>query len=669
MDFRISRKRRIILIFAVAMMCSLFLFVGVGCGQKGNDSSSGTTDSGLYDPSKEGNKQSLSIDPVKVIELGEEVVLNVKSSNIESELYWRSSNENVATVTENGKVTSRNVGETVITVYGGSLSADCRLTVTKTSVAPVINLDTNEVVMNVGSSYNVNVTSVRVGDKTVNAGSFVWNGNDGSDAGIISFKANNDGSRITITADKAGETELYVSCSYYNNIGVSKVNVKVVDLTVIDITGLNYTGDGVYEATGYTTEYDKLGYNYSVITPFELAIYKNGKKIDATPEFTVADTDIARIENNNKIVGLREGSTTITCTYGGVTKIVKYSCKRPTVELKAQTEGAVDLYVSDTFTVDQASAITENIEKVYFARKGNEFSEIGSYANGKITIRQNISSAIIGDGTFKLSSENIDFVFDGSIYTMVIDSAEKLNRLNRVSKAQSAEMDIYDGYYVLAADIDLPADYVFDEVASGVTPDGNNGFIGVFDGKAHKINGLNIKNGGMFAVTGENSVIKNVIFTEASVTDSGFISSGGAGTVKNLYIEYKKITVSKNYGKNVGTVFVNGIYGAASVSNCVIYSHIAEYNSADKTYAKLFLLGGTNSSDSVYENVLLTFKTSVQNKAVTSLNGKAYKNANDNYISSTSQEELGEKLTGFEKKWDIDFWELDDNGCPKPVTI
>lgn len=669
MDFRISRKRRIILIFAVAMICSLFLFVGVGCGQKGNDSSSGTTDSGLYDPSKEGDKQSLSIDPVKVIELGEEVVLNVKSSNIKSELYWRSSNENVATVTENGKVTSRNVGETVITVYGGSLSADCRLTVTKTSVAPVINLDTNEIVMSVGSSYNVNVTSVRVGDKTVNAGSFVWNGTDGSDAGIISFKANNDGSRITITADKAGETELYVSCSYYNNIGVSKVSVKVVDLTVIDITGLNYTGDGVYEATGYTTEYDKLGYNYSAITPFELAIYKNGKKIDATPEFTVADTDIARIENNNKIVGLREGSTTITCTYGGVTKIVKYSCKRPTVELKAQTDNAVDLYVSDTFTVDQASAITENIEKVYFARKGSEFSDIGSYANGKITIRQNISSAIIGDGTFKLSSENIDYVFGGSIYTMVIDSAEKLNRLNSVSKAQSAETDIYDGYYVLAADIDLPADYVFDEVASGVTPDGNNGFIGVFDGKAHKINGLNIKNGGMFAVTGENSVIKNVIFTEASVTDSGFISSGGAGTVKNLYIEYKKITVSKNYGKNVGTVFVNGIYGAASVSNCVIYSHIAEYNSADKTYAKLFLLGGTNSPDSVYENVLLTFKTSVQNKAVTSLNGKAYKNANDNYISSTSQEELGEKLTGFEKKWDIDFWELDDNGCPKPVTI
>lgn len=668
-----NKKTILFVLIAVISLCMLVLVGCVSNNGSGNGGSSegSLEESGLYDPTKDGSKQSLSVLPVQTVELGDEITLEANAVNIGDKLYWRSSDESVATVNENGKVTTRNAGEATITVYGGSLSASCKLTVTQTNAVPVVNLDSSEITIGVNSSYIVIVDNVTFKGKIVDITEFKWTCQDESDE-IIDVKKNADGSGVEITAKGTGETEIFVSCTYCNNAGVSSVKVKVVDICNVDIKGMEY-GGGEYFATVYTTDYNRLGYDFSTVLPFEVNVYKNGIKVDETPAFTVADGSVAKVENGT-ITGLSEGKTVIYCEYENERKIINVSCERPTVVLSNQTNAVIDRSVSDSLEIIRSEDIVGSIEKVMFRGGENaKFSEAGVYSDGVMTIDKALNSSEMGEGEFKLISENIDYVFDGSIYSMVIDSADKLNELNRISKNGSDKADVYDGYFVLAADLYLPAGYSFNEVAVGVKADGNNGFVGIFDGRSHIISGLSVKNGGLFAVTGNSAVIKNVIFKDASVTDSGFISSAGGGTINNVYIEYKKITVTENCEGFVGTVFVNnGKTQAdciATVTNCVILSHNAIYESYDLSYSRLFILGGTSSVNGVYSNVLTTVKASIKDNRATCYDGKACVNSNDGYITARTTGELGEKLTTFDRKWDKSFWTLDSDACPVPKVL
>lgn len=79
--------------------------------------------------------QSISLPSTATIELGKNITLNLvynPSNTTEKEVVWSSSNESVATVDNNGKVTPVKVGTTIITVKSedGSKSANCTVTVT-----------------------------------------------------------------------------------------------------------------------------------------------------------------------------------------------------------------------------------------------------------------------------------------------------------------------------------------------------------------------------------------------------------------------------------------------------------------------------------------------------------------------------------------------------------
>lgn len=74
---------------------------------------------------------SVELDKVSAaLMVGESIQLTVsiKPDNADKKVTWRSSNSNVAIV-ENGKVTAINIGEAMITVHAGNLSASCNIKV------------------------------------------------------------------------------------------------------------------------------------------------------------------------------------------------------------------------------------------------------------------------------------------------------------------------------------------------------------------------------------------------------------------------------------------------------------------------------------------------------------------------------------------------------------
>ena len=640
----------------------------VGCLNNGND--------GLYDPSKENNRQTLSIDAVKEVELGDTLKLTVHKTNINTNLVWTSSVESVATVNQDGEITTLSAGQTVITVSAGSLSSSCTLIVYQTSIAPVIILDSDDITVGLHAKYNVNVTAVKWNNQEVQVSKLNWAYKNEPQVladKVVSISTSADGKKVEIEALKCGEAELTVSCSYFNNLGAKTIKVKVVDTEIIKIDGLDYVGNNTYSATTYSEVYTKTvgqtTYDYQDSIAFNVAIYKDGDIIQAQPEFKIADTTVAKIENG-KIFGLKEGETKITCSYNQSIITINFVCLRPVVELTEQNNSVViDCFTSISAEIPNTDAIQGTVDKVYFSNDlGKSYIDVGSYDDGVVTIdKEKLQTSKIGSGILKLSNDNIDYVVSCSIYTMVIDSAEKLNKLSEESKKLSSSADIFDGYFVLGANITLPKGYEFNEVATGVSANGQNGFIGIFDGQGYQIDGLSIRNGGLFATMGKNAVVKNTSFTNASVKDSGFISSSGAGTIQNLYIQYKDITVTEYCDGFVGTFFANGTNGKASVSNCIVLTADATYDSYDKSYGKLFVIGATTKEEGVYSDILVTVKNSIKENYFTSNNGKNFKNSNDNYIVEQSKQTVAEKFTTFAKDWDRSYWTLDEVSFPKPI--
>ena len=163
-------KKTIISILAMTFLCSASLLVG--CFHSNNKSSESQSE--LYNPNEEDNKQTLTIDAAKEVELGDTLKLTVHSVNITTDLVWTSSDESVATVNKEGEVTTVSAGQTVITVRAGSLSSSCTLTVCQTSIAPVILLDSGDITIGVGSKYSVNVTDVKWNNQEAQVGKLNW---------------------------------------------------------------------------------------------------------------------------------------------------------------------------------------------------------------------------------------------------------------------------------------------------------------------------------------------------------------------------------------------------------------------------------------------------------------------------------------------------------------
>ncbi len=213
-------NRLLILLSAICVICSAFLFVSCG---KENDSTNSGSDGGYF-PIDEEKPQIILSDAVLEIEAGDERELTVSLYNAEGDISWESGDISVATV-ENGLVTAIKEGETTVTATCGDLTASCEVTVKKSTAAPVIKTNFEEIVMENGDTVAVSATVYRK-NKLVNT-NVVWS-IEGDD--ITSFTATEKDGKFVVKANAGGKKAIIFAAAEVNGIKA----FKAIEVTTVE---------------------------------------------------------------------------------------------------------------------------------------------------------------------------------------------------------------------------------------------------------------------------------------------------------------------------------------------------------------------------------------------------------------------------------------------------
>ena len=200
---------------------------------------------------------------------------------------WTSSNSDVATVDENGKVTAVGEGHTFIVVTStddDNKTATCDVIVE--SVVPVtsVKLNKNELELAKGDSEQLTAT---VEPENATNKNVIWSSDNPS---IATVDENGK-----VTAVNAGETTIYAH-SEDNQYISNSCEVTVV----IPVTGVYFTNDQLKLSVD-ATEQLKV-----TIDPY----YATNKKVTWKSD----NPDIAVVDENGFVTGIDEGETTITVT-------------------------------------------------------------------------------------------------------------------------------------------------------------------------------------------------------------------------------------------------------------------------------------------------------------------------------------------------------------------
>ena len=236
----------------------------------------------------------ISLDPTEaVIKVGDHLSLHVDLSPDEAwdaDLTWISSNPQVASVDENGKVIGMSIGKATITATTASgLTATCEITVAETPASGVVidkealGITGDNLEMRVGDTKTINVTvePATTTDKAVTFAS--------SNAAVATVDANG-----SVTALALGQTTVTITAKS----GVStSITVNVVATPAASIT-LNKT-----EATLKSTE--TLGLEVTV---------GPATTTDKTVTWSTSDATIATVDENGVVTAISVGKAIITAT-------------------------------------------------------------------------------------------------------------------------------------------------------------------------------------------------------------------------------------------------------------------------------------------------------------------------------------------------------------------
>ena len=187
------------------------------------------------------------------------------------------------------------------------------------------------------------------------------------------------------------------------------------------------------------------------------------------------------------------------------------------------------------------------------------------------------------DVTLTFNYQGIDInvtANDSLVITKKISDANELKGFYTIADVVAGDSTggQWSGYFQLDADITLNTTAMFDG-AGGWTlwthnMEGNTGFVGVFDGCGHTIDGYMSNSDGFIDVIGKGGILRNVAFTNAVLMASAaVISEQNDGLVENVYVHAYSIGgwFNANAGLGKSGAWFNGgnTSGATSIINGV----------------------------------------------------------------------------------------------------
>ncbi|MBQ7912456.1 MAG: Ig-like domain-containing protein [Clostridia bacterium] len=452
-------------------------------------------------------QKTLTLDKTETsLLIGEEMSLKATYDGIEGEKpSFDSSQKNVASVTDDGKVTAISRGETTITVSYGDLTQTCIVSVGLGNEVPVLSF----------TQMPSDEATVSRGD-TLNLENYVsFNGKTFTDASIT-YEFSNDAlaemNGNVLTPVKTGETTLTVSANWRGETGATLE--KTLRITIIDEVNL-YVNDGERDTfTLYTAE-NFAGNTFQKSIPFETHAIANGKAVDC---------NVALLDNATEYVSLENG--VLSAKAEGVVK-VKLSCAVGTgdeaKEYSREITVNVVLPVAEYSTPIPFSAYDGNVDfKSVF---GEEVSVVKAESEGNaITVEDNLLKGIEADNGQVLEKKvsvytaTCGYHLTLKVYTRILDEADDLAIFDLATATT-----VIEGQYLLGKDIDAtsatPNSHLGYGVKNSYTTSATAGFAGTLDGNGKTLK-FNFDTCGLLGRLLDGATVKNIALDGAQTVNT-----------------------------------------------------------------------------------------------------------------------------------------------------
>lgn len=620
---------------------------------------------------------------------------------------WVSEDPSIASVDQNGLVTAQaKEGTTMVKAVVGTVSASCTVHVNRDDTAPVVSLPVSRITLSEGRGYTLS-PKVLWGDNDITGASVLSASiKDGENTNVVSLTQN--GSSFQIDGVSAGSTVVLFAAEVRGFIVTAElaVNVNAAALVFDPVDTKPY----VAAADGYQTTLAKVAYgDYQNSLTLDFNVYYGGVKVD-NPSITwsVEDDSIASV-SGSVVTAEAIGTTNIVGTYSDGTHQGTITIALDVVRPRIALDESFTIETGDlkTYSFQNEGALPEKAGTVYWNN-----TEVGTLTDGQFTLKKSAlpkSAKDLGDTEFLIHTENFEYTFPVTMYTLVINNKTDIDKMIELSK-ESGSADYYtDGYFVLGADINYNGTtkgsllnsetlHTYLPAAGLVGNDWGNGeicgFKGIFDGQGHTINGLevsaicnsssNLTMTSLFGTLATSGVIRNVYFTKAKVTaEAAFLCSAGNGTIQNVYVQYDSVGVNpwgawdtwakaaagRHYS---GTCFTwNGpssVGSSAKIENLVVDARRAQteekvisgnYSIYLVTYPNRLLT--VNAMSLTDDTDILSRSTALYRG--TKLSAVLESAAANNFIRSFDENEWIQKDDAFLPKAVLDEWQT------KPITL
>ena len=609
------------------------------------------------------NTQTVPTEPMTItlnkttldIERHEEFTLTATVNNGSGTVYW--SVDGTAVVCSDGVVRGVSAGTATVKATCGEASATCAVTVTDTGDAPLLTVDRTSLQLQIDTVLTVTAQTTYKG-KPVTTGALTWVSEDPELVTVTPVSGTNS-AEIKTAGSGVGETYVTVSGSY-NGVNVSeRIKVEVVKNVVVQISDLPLS-DGVYHAELITST-SVSGMDATDLTTELQAVaevYENGEKIeDPAVAWTSSDETVVKCEDG-KLTAQGFGVATVTANY--TSDAVEYSVEilvnvvRPTVRLQTSVDVELSGTNANKITLGTQLESNDSILSV----KANTLELFVSESGNTATLNADALSTLnLGASEFTVVASTVEYVQPVCLVTRKISDKATMDEVfhPQGGVTQSA----LNGYYVLGADIEYNAKW--ETIGEYKNDDWTLKFNGTLDGRGFAVKGVTIdsKDSGLFAGVSPSGIIKNLVFTDATLGGSGpsdscyggFICTHNFGTISDIYWQG---TIEK-----IGVIWDGSYYSAplalfnksgGIIKNCFTDVTVGELSQIQNVCGAV----GKNEGGTI-SNVYSVGYVS-ENSAVTGYSDfGAFVQANPNF-----------SLDG----WNTDMWEMQGSvPMPKGVTV
>lgn len=295
---------------------------------------------------------------------GNTTQLKAQTIGNSTQVVWKSSNTNIATVSNTGLVTGKSKGQVQITATANGMTCICNVNV----IVPKVTVSmSNASIYAAGSRSSFTLTATVNG---TNKDAVTWSSSNTGVAKVTNGVVQGTGAgNATITASFAGSK---ATCS---------VNVMRQTISMLG-------GNPIYaKGTGSSTQ---------------LTATVNGTVGNDAVAWTSGNTNIAKV-SGGKVTGVGAGTVTITATSNGVSTSKSIQVKEPTIKLDRET---ANIYPPATKTVTftvTVNGVQGNSGVTWTS--GN--TKVATVSNGKVTAVGKGTATITAKANGKLAKAKV----------------------------------------------------------------------------------------------------------------------------------------------------------------------------------------------------------------------------------------------------------------------